>query len=94
MAVIVRNAVFCDVAPCACYDDRRFGETFRLNLQGRKQNVLESVSNCLTIVLALVYFFHPEDGGDIFVRNVGFSQDPEYGILEIPKLRRYVSPKR
>jgi hypothetical protein len=31
-AVTMRNAVFCDVAPCGFIIDRRFGGTCRLNL--------------------------------------------------------------
>jgi hypothetical protein len=36
-AVTMKNAVFCDVAPCrSCKINRRFGGTYRLHLQGRK----------------------------------------------------------
>jgi hypothetical protein len=35
-AVIMKNAVFCDVAPCRSCVNQRFGGTYRLNLQGRK----------------------------------------------------------
>jgi hypothetical protein len=32
----MKNAVFWDVAPCRYCVNRRFGETYRLHLQGRK----------------------------------------------------------
>jgi hypothetical protein len=32
----VKNVVFCDVAPCRCCTNPRFGEKYRLHLQGRK----------------------------------------------------------
>jgi hypothetical protein len=32
----MKNAVFWDVAPCRYCVNRRFGGTYRLNLQGRK----------------------------------------------------------
>jgi hypothetical protein len=35
-AVTMRNAVFCDVAPCISCLNRRFGGTYRLPLHGRK----------------------------------------------------------
>jgi hypothetical protein len=35
-AVTMKNAVFWDVAPCRSCVNRRFGGTYRLNLQGRK----------------------------------------------------------
>jgi hypothetical protein len=35
-AVIMKNAVFWDVAPCSSWVNRRFGRTYRLHLQGRK----------------------------------------------------------
>jgi hypothetical protein len=35
-AVTMKNADFLDVAPCRFCVNRRFGGTYRLNLQGRK----------------------------------------------------------
>jgi hypothetical protein len=35
-AVTVKNFFFWDVAPCRSYVNRRFGEIYRLHLQGRK----------------------------------------------------------
>jgi hypothetical protein len=34
--LILKNAVFWDVAPCRSCVNRRFGGTYRLHLQGRK----------------------------------------------------------
>jgi hypothetical protein len=47
-AVTMKNAVFSDVAPCRSCVNRRFGEMYRLHLQGRKIHKLEtSVSRWL-----------------------------------------------
>jgi hypothetical protein len=55
--VTVKNAVFWDVAPCRSCVNRRFGETYRLQLQGRRK-IRErgtSVSRWLqTIVIVVV----------------------------------------
>jgi hypothetical protein len=60
-AVIMKNAVFWYVASCrSCEMNRRFEGTYRLHLQG----------TCSLWFLARG-FFYPEDGGDMFLRNVG-----------------------
>jgi hypothetical protein len=58
-AMIKKNAVFWDVAPCRYFVNRRFGGTYPLHLQGirnpQAMNQREQVA---------------EDGGDTFLRNV------------------------
>jgi hypothetical protein len=69
-AVTMKNAVFWDVALCTSCVNRRFGGTYRLNLQGRKIRELHTTATCSRWFLARG-FFYPEDGGDTFLRNVG-----------------------
>jgi hypothetical protein len=38
----MKKAVFWDVAPCRSGVNRRFGGTYRLHLQGRRDNIRES----------------------------------------------------
>jgi hypothetical protein len=69
--------------------NRRFGGTYHLNLQDRK--IRERRSRLQTAVTFSGWFlargfFYPEDGGDIFLQNVGshkiYSHHiPEDGIL-------------
>jgi hypothetical protein len=76
----MKNAVFWDVAPCRSCVNRRFGGT--------------SAATCSGWFLARG-FFYPEDGGDIFLRNVG-----SHKIYTAPHPRRryssgiYWSPTR
>jgi hypothetical protein len=42
MAVTMKNAVFWDVATCRFCVNRRFGGTYRLNLEGRKNRAKQS----------------------------------------------------
>jgi hypothetical protein len=65
-AVIMKNAVLWDVAPCRSCVNRRFGGTYRLRIQGRK--IREQGSRWLQTEPPV---FYPEDGGDTFLRNVG-----------------------
>jgi hypothetical protein len=41
-AVTIKKAVFWDVAPCRNGVNRRFGGTYRLHLQGRKEIIRKS----------------------------------------------------
>jgi hypothetical protein len=54
----MKNTIFWDV-------NRRLEGTYRLHLQGQKKAEHE------TSVKAGAYLFDPEDGGDMFLRNVG-----------------------
>jgi hypothetical protein len=46
--------------------NRRFGETYRLHLQGRRNMFSKPASKQVAR-----WFAEPEDGGDMFLRNVG-----------------------
>jgi hypothetical protein len=77
-AVVMKSTIFWDITPCSPLSvNRRFGGTYRLHLQGRKnispaRNQHESKCHLLTRWFLLsLYFFDPEDGGDLFLRNFG-----------------------
>jgi hypothetical protein len=62
-AVIMKSIIFWDMTPCSPLSfNRRFGETYRLHL-------LLVTSYHAGLLFRL--FFDPEDGGDMFLRNVG-----------------------
>jgi hypothetical protein len=60
-AVTMKNAVFWDVAPSGFIINRRFVGTWRLQLQGRRNNASEEKYRWL---LSVCYFFYHEDGDD------------------------------
>jgi hypothetical protein len=76
-AVTMKTVVFWDVVPCRSCVNQRFGETYRLHLQGRKiRGRVTSVSKWLqTAHSAAIFsrwflirgFFYPEDGGNTFL---------------------------
>jgi hypothetical protein len=58
----MKKAVFWDVAPCRSGVNRRFGGTYRLHLQGRRENIRKSaretfVSDVTRIALPFFFFF-------------------------------------
>jgi hypothetical protein len=64
-AVVMKSIIFWDIAPCGPLSvNRRFGGTYYLHLEGLK-------TSAFTLVSCSAYFFDPEDGGDVFLRNVG-----------------------
>jgi hypothetical protein len=71
----MRNAVLWDVTPCGSCKNRCFGGTYHLHLQGER-----FVSPFLRCVLGGLRIFHPEDGGDMFLRNVG-SYKEQHGVF-------------
>jgi hypothetical protein len=61
-AVVMKSIIFCDMTPCnPSKFIRRFGGIYRLIL----------LAICLLAGFCLTYFFDPEDGGDMFLRNFG-----------------------
>jgi hypothetical protein len=71
----LKSIIFRDMTPCRPLSvNRRFGGTYRLHLQGRWNTF--SKKTCLTPACLMVscwtYFFDPEDGGYMFLRNVGW----------------------
>jgi hypothetical protein len=72
--IYVNCSIFWDITPCSLVKvNRRFGGTYRLHLQGRisrarYQRILLASCFHAGVLLGL---FDPEDGGDMFLRNVG-----------------------
>jgi amino acid permease len=66
----LKNIVFWDVSPCGSCRNRRFGRTYRLHLHGENNQRTKAT---LAIVNMFQFFvcFYPEDGGNIFLQNVG-----------------------
>jgi hypothetical protein len=66
-----KSTIFLDIAPCSPLKViLRFGGTYRLHLQGRIISQQETSVKSSACRLAGL-FFDPEDGGDMFLRNVG-----------------------
>jgi hypothetical protein len=58
----MKNSVFWDVTPCGSCDNRRFGRTCRFHHQGIRCQLLPCSK--------LTDYFHTDDGGKTFLRNV------------------------
>jgi hypothetical protein len=68
-AVVLKSIFFWDMTPCTPLSGtRRFGGTYPLHLQGRR---IVQQSHLLARCFAQL-FYDPEDGGDTFLRNVGY----------------------
>jgi hypothetical protein len=67
-AVVMKSIIFWDMTPCSPMSfNRRFGGTYRLHLQGRRNRFSKPVSK----QVARRLFFDPEVGGDMFLRKLG-----------------------
>jgi hypothetical protein len=70
-AVVLKSIIFWDMTPCSTLSfNRRFGGTYRLHLQGRR--IVQAACHLLARWFAEL-FLDPEDGGDTFLRNVGYN---------------------
>jgi hypothetical protein len=67
-AMVIKSTIFWDITPCSLFKvNRRFGGTYRLNLQGRRNKFSKKTSS----KQVANDFFDLEDGGDMFLRNIG-----------------------
>jgi hypothetical protein len=63
----MKSVIFWDMTPCSPLSvNRLFGGTYRLYLQGRRNKFSKKSTS-----KQMASFFDPEDGGDMFLRNVG-----------------------
>jgi hypothetical protein len=69
----MKKAVFWVVAPCKCGVNRRFGGTYKKILwrRDRQNRLLATVLSVSSPADFLIFSFYPEDGGDMFLRNIG-----------------------
>jgi hypothetical protein len=66
----MKNAVLRGATPCRLLKvDLRFGVTYLRRLQGRREAALFPI--CFHFGSFLLLFFDPDDGSDMFLRNVG-----------------------
>jgi hypothetical protein len=71
-AVVMNITIFWDITACGPLRvNRRFGTAYRLHLHGRKISRAAVLATCFHAGFLLDIFFDPEDGGDMFLRNVG-----------------------
>jgi hypothetical protein len=78
-AVVIKSTIFWDITPCSPLSvNRRFGGTHRFHLQGVKNKQVASLP-AFSLFSFSANFFDPEDGDDMFLRNVGYI--PEDGTL-------------
>jgi hypothetical protein len=67
-ALVMKSIIFWDMTQCSQLSfNRRFGGTYRLHLQGRRNRFSKPANK----QVASFCFFDPEDRGDVFFRNVG-----------------------
>jgi hypothetical protein len=66
---VMKSTIFWDIMPCRPLRvNQHFGGTYHFHLWGRKMSQQETSTKAGG---KLRLFFDPEDGGDIFLRNVG-----------------------
>jgi hypothetical protein len=72
-AALAKNSIYCDITPCSLLTiSRPFGGTCGLHLKCRRiSRARNQGESRWQAVSCLDLFFHSEDGGDMFLRNVG-----------------------
>jgi hypothetical protein len=66
----MKSSIFWNITPCNPIKvNRRSRRTYGLHLQGQKVNYARNHHEAGRFLLGL--FFDPEDGDDLFLRNVG-----------------------
>jgi hypothetical protein len=60
-AVIMKSTIFWDITPCRPLSQPTF----------RRKISIALIASCFHADFFLDLFFYPEDGGDMFLRNVG-----------------------
>jgi hypothetical protein len=81
----IKSTVFWVVMPCRSEGGRRFGGIYRHHIQSRVVEQETSICRRQASAGFVAWFTRPQDGGDIFLRNVGLSSD----YIELnPKYRK------
>jgi hypothetical protein len=69
-SVVMKSFIFWDITPCSLLKvNRRFGGTCHLHLQGLRVSRMKQAARKAARFLVRLPF-NPEDGGDMFLRNV------------------------
>jgi hypothetical protein len=69
-AVVMKSTIFWDTTPCSPLSvNGRFGGTYRLHHQNRKNKLSKKPA---WNVANSAFYFAPDNGGDMFLRNVGW----------------------
>jgi hypothetical protein len=69
----MKSIIFWDMTPCSALSfNRRFGRTYRLHLQGRRNRFGKTSKQAGG---------KPEDGGDMFLHNVGWNSNGLHGVI-------------
>jgi hypothetical protein len=88
-AMFMKISIIWDITPCSPLKvNRRFGGTCRLHLQGRRicrardqREGRWQAELCFHAGFLLSIFFDPEDGGDMFLQNVGLTFNGLHRII-------------
>jgi hypothetical protein len=67
----MKSTIFWDITPCSSLKvNRRFGGRWPLSSGFKNKPSSNLLANCFHAGF-LLGSFHPEDGGDVFLQNVG-----------------------